>query len=544
MGEAVMADGGAMPVSVAQALVAELARRGTRRIWGVPGGGSSLDIIAALPRHGMQFVLARHESAAAIMAMADAELTGAPGAVLTTKGPGVANAVNGLACAALERAPLVLLSDGFTAGQAGWLTHQRFNQQAATAAVVKGYARAEGVAPAAEIGALLDLAMAAPQGAVHLDLTGEAARRAPGEAAPATPLPPAAADFGDAAALLAQARRPVILVGLEAVEAASAEALRALAEALHCPVLVTYKAKGVLADRHPLHVGIFTGGSLEAAVVGAADLIIQAGLDPVELIVQPWRYRAPILDCAIRPHPVRYAEPSAARHGEIAASLAALLPLARRSDWTAAEIAAHRQAALVALEWHGAGGVSPPDVVRIAQEVARGAGAAPRVTVDAGAHMFSATAFWDCAAPRDLLISNGLASMGFALPAGIACALADPARGALAFTGDGGLMMCIGELATAAEAGAKLVTIVFNDGALSLIDIKQQSRQLPADGVRWGRADFARVAEGFGLAGFRAETPAEYRAALRAAFAHQGPSLIDVRVEPAGYAAQLQAMRG
>ena len=168
----------------------------------------------------------------------------------------------------------------------------------------------------------------------------------------------------------------------------------------------------------------------------------------------------------------------------------------------------------------------------------------PRVAVDAGAHMFSATAFWDCDAPHDLLISNGLASMGFALPAGIAAALHDPARGAIAFTGDGGFMMVAGELATVADSGARLVTIVFNDAALSLIDIKQQSRQLPPEGVRWQRPDFAKVAEGFGVKGFVATTPSEYRAALRAAFAQDGPSLIDVHVDPAGYPAQLQAMRG
>jgi acetolactate synthase-1/2/3 large subunit len=536
-----MPDGGGALRTVAEATLADLARRGTRRIWGVPGGGSSLDLIAGAERFGLRFVLAKHEGAAAMAAIAEAELTGAPGVVLTTKGPGVANALNGLACASLERAPVVLVSDGFTPRQLGWVTHQVFDQRAASAAFVAGYARAEGESPAAEVAALLDLAQRERR-AVHLDLTGEAARRAPGPA-PAAPTPVAdTADVGDAAALLAAARRPVLLVGLEAAEAAPE--LRALAEALGAPVLVTYKAKGVLPDAHPLHAGIFTGGTLEAACVGEADLIVTLGLDPVELILQPWRYRAPVLEVTLRPHPVRYVEPRAALHGRLAASLATLAAVARASTWTAAEIARHRVATLEALAWSGAGGVAPPDVVRIAQEEARAARQAPRVAVDAGAHMFSATAFWQCDSPRDLLISNGLASMGFALPAGIAAALHDPARGAIAFTGDGGLMMVAGELATAADSGAKLVTIVFNDAALSLIDIKQQQRQLPPAGVRWSRPDFARVAEGFGVRGYVATKPAEYRAALRAAFAHDGPCLVDVHVDPAGYPAQLQAMRG
>lgn len=529
--------------TVAEALLAELAGRGTRRIWGVPGGGSSLDLIAGMERFGLSFVLAKHEGAAAMAAVAEAELTGAPGVVLTTKGPGMANALNGLACASLERAPVVLVSDGFTPKQLGWITHQVFDQREASAAFVAGYARADGVAPATEIAVLLDLAQRERR-AVHLDLTGEAARRPPGETPRRALAEDVAPDAGDPEALLAGARRPVIVAGLEAADPGSAAALRVLAEALGAPVLVTYKAKGVLPDAHPLQAGIFTGGSLEAPLVGAADLIVTVGLDPVELILQPWRYAAPVLDVGLRPHPVRYVEPAAALHGGLAPSLARLARVARRSTWEAAEIAQLRAAAQAALGWEGGAGVSPPDAVRLAQHAAREAGRDPRVTVDAGAHMFSATAFWDCAAPRDLLISNGLASMGFALPAGIAAALHDPARGAVCLTGDGGLMMVAGELATAAANGAKLVTVVFNDGALSLIDIKQQQRQLAPEGVRWERPDFARVAEGFGVRAFVARDAGEYRAALAAAFAHDGPSLVDVHVDPAGYPAQLQAMRG
>ncbi|MFM7418243.1 MAG: thiamine pyrophosphate-dependent enzyme [Alphaproteobacteria bacterium] len=345
-----------------------------------------------------------------------------------------------------------------------------------------------------------------------------------------------------ARAMLAAARKPVILAGVEAV--ATAEPLRALVTALGCPALLTYKAKGIIADADPHFVGIFTGGSLEAPCVQDADLIILAGLDPVELILQPWRYKAPVLDIGLRAHPVHYVTPSAALHGALAPAFAALTQTATRSSWTTTEIAQHRDAMRAALTWQGTGGVAPPRIVSLAQEAAHRAGRRPRISVDAGAHMFSATAFWECAAPRDVLISNGLASMGFALPAALAAALENPADGAIAFTGDGGLMMCVAELATAAEAGAPCVTIVFNDGALSLIDIKQQQRQLPPEGVRWARPDFAAIAEGFGAKGFAAATEADYIAALNAAFAHQGPSLIDVMVNPAGYPAQLQAMRG
>lgn len=544
MSQAARAPGADLPTT-AQALLHALARRGTRRIWGVPGGGSSLDLIAGCAAAGLGFVLCRHEGAAAMMAVADAELTGAPGVALTTKGPGLMNAMNGLACATLERAPVMLVSDGFTPAQLGWITHQVFDQRAATAAVVKGYARAKDEDAAGEIEALLDAACADPAGAVHLDLTSAAAKRPAPAPAPRPSAPRAEADVGAVRAMLDRARRPVLVVGLEAARGEAAGAVRALAAALGCPVLTTYKAKGVLPDDDPACVGLFTGGTLEAGCVGAADLILLAGMDPVELILQPWRYAAPVAEVAERAFPIHYARPGATAHGPLAPSLRALAAGARRSSWTAAEVAAHRATMREGLAWPAGGeGVAPPRIVGLVAEAARRAGRHPRATVDAGAHMFSATAFWPCHAPRDLLISNGLASMGFALPAGIAAALHEPARGAIAFTGDGGLMMCVAELATAAEHGARVVTVVFNDGALSLIDVKQQQRQLPAEGVRWGRADFAAVAEGFGARGFRAGTEAELAAALDAAFAHDGPSLVDVRVDPAGYQTQLQAMRG
>lgn len=261
------------------AVLQALAHRGTRRIWGVPGGGSSLDLIRGCEAAGIGFVLCRHEGSAAMMAVADAELTGAPGVVLTTKGPGLFNAMNGAACATLERAPVLLVTDGFTEAQTRWITHQVFDQRLATAAVVKAHARCEGDDPAAEIEALLDAAEAHPRGAVHLDLTSAAAKRVARPAARSAPPEAPMPDLAPLRASLAAARRPVLVLGLEATEAAAE--CRALAEALGCPVLVTYKAKGVLPDAHPQLAGIFTGGTLEAALVGEADLILLAGVDPV-----------------------------------------------------------------------------------------------------------------------------------------------------------------------------------------------------------------------------------------------------------------------
>ncbi|MCZ7564151.1 MAG: thiamine pyrophosphate-binding protein [Burkholderiales bacterium] len=534
------------PKPLVEHLIDALAARGVRRVFGVPGGGSSLDVIAAARSRGIDFVLARQETSAAIMGLATARIEGTPGVALTTVGPGLASAANGLACATLDRAPLLLVSDGLAAEAARFVTHQALDQRALSAPLVKGHARLEVGEDAGVLDRLLDLAMTPPHGAVHVELTGEAARRpveraaAPAAAAPSAPAPAA---IEAARALLACAMRPVLVVGLEACTASAAAAARRLAAVLDCPVLTTYQAKGVIPDTDPRAVGLFTGGTLEAPLVEAADLVVLFGVDPVELIPQPWAYRAPVLELGLTPRQRYYATPAAALYGPLDRCLAELAPRAVPRGWPADTAAAHRRRARARLACAAGDGVSPQRIVEIAQDAAP-SDARPRVTVDAGAHMFSATAFWQCSAPNDLLISNGLATMGFALPAAIAASLADRSRPVVALTGDGGLAMCLGELLTAAERRARVVVVVFNDGALSLIDIKQQARGLPTEGVRWGRADFAGAAAAFGFAVWRARSEREYADAIVSALRTDAPCLIDVRVDPVGYREQLKALRG
>jgi len=541
-----------LPANVADGVVAALASHGVRRIYGLPGGGSSLDLIDAGVRRGVEFVLARHEGAATMMAAADAELSGTLGAVLTTKGPGAANAANGVAHACLDRSPVVAITDGFAPAQLSYITHQVFDQQAMLAPVVKAHGRLEGADAAGELSRLLATALAPRQGPVHIELTGAAARSPmPRAAAAAAARLPRARepDLEAARAALAAAKRPVVVVGLEARGPAASSTFR-LVESLGCPALMTYKAKGIVPDSHPQYAGLFTCGAAEQPVVKRADLIVLIGVDPVEFVLQPWPYSIPVLEIGPVPHPVHYVDAGVRVHGDLASSIDELLPAAGRhgpSAWSLAEIAGLRSEMLASLGYRrrpGGAGLTPEAAVRIASEESGGLARWPRATVDAGAHMFSATAFWPCRAPNDLLISNGLASMGFALPAAIASALHDPRRATIAFTGDGGLMMCLGELATAAQARARIVVIVFNDGSLSLIDIKQQQRKLPAKGVRWKRFDFAAAAKGLGCRGYRAATPTAYRRALRAALRGSGVAVIDVVIDPSGYARQLAAMRG
>ena len=154
-----------MAQTLAQGLAAACRARGVRRAFGVPGGASSLDVIDALAADGIDFVLTHGETAATLMAAVTAELGGAPGVVVTGVGPGAASAVNGAAYAALERAPVLLVTDALAEPAPGHhALHQRFDQRALFAPLVKAYAKPEAGGGLGEIDALLDAAMAHPAG--------------------------------------------------------------------------------------------------------------------------------------------------------------------------------------------------------------------------------------------------------------------------------------------------------------------------------------------------------------------------------------------
>ncbi len=532
--------------NVVEFLISRLKTHGLPRIFGVPGGGSSMDLIDAARRADIPFILTRREDSGAIMAAVTAWLSDAPGLALATKGPGLTSGANGVASACLDRAPVVFVSDGFGADERAYVTHQYFDQVALMDPITKYAGKLDGDDPATEIDSLIATMDQSPKGPAYIELTGAVARRSVDNVAIDTlgkskRAAPVDSDIETAKSMIGAAKRPVIVAGLEALVDKNATAIRGLVEALNAPALVTYMGKGVIPDTDQNFAGIFTGGAVEQGCVGSADLIILAGLDPVELIRKPWSYAAPVLDIAETEHQPHYMTPALGLYGPVAESIDRLSSDLRNSDWSAAEIAAHREHFFAAMTYKERSTLTPVEIVTMANAAFDGR---PRLAVDAGAHMFSAVAFWPANDPYDVLISNGLATMAFAVPAGVAAALHDPVRGAVAMTGDGGLMMCMGELATAAQQQANLTTIVFNDGSLSLIDIKRQEMQLPELGFNWQQPDFATMARGLGCTTWRVETAEEYQMALQGAAETKGPCLIDVVLDPDGYLDQMRSLRG
>ncbi len=539
-----------MGIQAADAIVGALAGAGTRLMFGVPGGGPNLDVVGAATAAGLRFVLAHGETAAAIMAASYADLTGAPGSVLVTRGPGLASAVNGIAHAALDRLPVVVIADTVPAADAGRISHQLIDQAALGRSVAKAARTVGGPHAAQAAESLVREALAAPAGPViatiddsatvddsaALDdnaastvpsrnqestMVDDAAGYGGNEAAEAlAEAPPAAEALAEA---LRTARRPVLLLGSAAI--AHTGAVRKALAGRDIPALHTYRARGILPDDGADAAGLVTGGTMEWPLLDAADLIVGLGVDEAEMIPARWDYAA---------RTILVTGPEGSR-GYFTGATALRLPLERALD-VLARGGGH--------DWPpGTGRAVKADAVRRLLAAASAAPVAPGrlapqqvaaavraetppetiATVDAGAHMLVAMPLWEVPEPRRLLISSGLATMGYALPAAIAAALCAPQVPVVAFTGDGGLGMTLAEVETAVRLGLRIVVVVFNDAALSLIQIKQRpAGQGGQEAVRYRRTDFAAAALAMGAAGDAFGTERDLAAALAARAAPAG----------------------
>jgi acetolactate synthase-1/2/3 large subunit len=340
--------------------------------------------------------------------------------------------------------------------------------------------------------------------------------------------------------MLAASRRPVILAGLGVLwQNASAELVR-LAEQLGAPVLTTSKCKGVIPEDHPLRAGCIIGGLIERKLVMQSDLIIAVGLDSVELQPKPWPYNIPVLALSLSPSLDALVPASPELVGNLKTTLARLTEWTNGgSDWGGKAARTFRDDVTNALNTPSTG-LSPQH----AMEAARAA--LPRDTIatcDAGASRLLVVQKWQSYGPREFLTSNGLGSMGYAVPGALAARLAYPNRPVVAFTGDGGFLMAVAEMQTAIQENLPIIIVVLDDEEIGMIRVKQEIKGIPRYGIKLGGIDWEKLAQSFGADGTVVDTAQGLADALTAALKTGRTTLIAARIDPSGYVAQFNALR-
>jgi acetolactate synthase-1/2/3 large subunit len=527
-------------VTYADVIAKLLADAGIEFIFGMPGSRASVELIEAARKQGVQYVLSNNEAAAAVMAATYGVLQHRPGVCSTGVGPGATNAVNGVAHAYLERAPMLLFTDCYPAEMYRHLPRQRVDQVELFRAVTKGSFPIATDSAERSTRRALQLAMEGRPGPVHLDLPDDVMQHE------ATGLPESipyerwngAADPGHPAlqrlaTTIRQATRPVLVGGLGINRQQSESLLQRMAETLQAPVLLTVSAKGALSDDHALCGGTLMGSEARHELLATSDLIITIGVDVVEFF-EPgtWPYQQKLVNIDMVPHMDGLFQPGQELVGDIRMSLEALHPLlAPCSGWRRDEIAACRQRQRPRVPSRSTG-LLPGVALDILRSTL------PEETIlstDAGQHKVFASRMWTCQQPLSYLTSSGLGTMGVAIPIAITAKLVRPRQPVVALTGDGGFLMRVSELETARRANVPIVVVIFNDGCLNLIKMKQERQGYPVLGSEFAPVDYVRVATGFGFQAACVDSETALHDAMQQAMTSGEPWVIDARIDPAGY---------
>lgn len=528
--------------NVARNVVGALRDMGVRHIFGVPSGGWVDYMEAIRTTDGIDFVLASHEGGAGFMADICGRLTGVPGVCFGTFGPGATNLATGVGGATLDRSPMIALTDEMPVSLRGRTVQMAIDHQALFAPLTKATMRIEADRAVATLADAARIALSGRPGAVHVGLpqgmSAEAVEAATlGAIAPDPLAAPAPADIDRLVAAFAAAEKPVLAIGLGAVHAKVQDRIVALAERFGVPVLLTPMAKGMMAEVHPNYAGVLFHAlsDMVGKTHAEADLVVAIGYDPVEFNYESWMKDGLALasidvasaDIDRDKHPV-----AADVVGAIAPALDALLALpAAKKSWDLAALA-ERKAAMFAKLAGRDGRFGPCAALDVLRDVLPDDGI---MTCDVGAHTHLIGQHWRTPKPGTQIMTNGWSAMGFGLPAAIAAKLCRPDTPVCCVLGDGGFLMTVGELATAVREKLPLVIVVFTDNDLALIRIKQERKQNPIYGTPVRAEGTIGGPSLFGVPVAVARDPAEFRAALEAGFAADGPAIVEALLDSREY---------
>lgn len=529
----------------ADIVVRTLEQRGVKWVFGIPG--AKIDkVFNTLEDSSIDTVVCRHEQNAAFIAGGVGRMTGKAGVAIATSGPGVSNLVTGLATASTEGDPVVALGGAVALSERLKQTHQSMDSVGLCRPVTKFSAEVGSPESTAEI--LVNAFRAAETGrpgAAFVSLPKDVmAKPAECELLPQSEYlslgPADGKAIEEAARLLKNASRPVVLLGLLASKPENAVAIRQLLESETLPVVGTFQAAGAV----PLNLFRNFGGRVGLIanqpadrILESADLVVCIGFDPVEYDPALWNKgrRRPIIHIdVVRADIDNCYNPAVELLGDIAATVSALMPFVSKCCPESEirqlldQIAEDRTRLAIACNQMNGTPIHPLRLVSEIQQILT-----PDVTLcsDMGSfHIWLARHLYSFRA-RQVLISNGQQTLGVALPWAIAATLVRPAEKVLSISGDGGFLFSGMELETAVRLKSHLVHMIWIDGAYDMVAVQEVQKYGRFSGTSFGAVDPVKYAEAFGARGFMIRSPDQISSVLKQAFDTPGPVLVGVHVD-------------
>ncbi|RME21007.1 MAG: acetolactate synthase large subunit [Candidatus Zixiibacteriota bacterium] len=523
--------------------VKALENEGVRYIFGIPGE-ENIDFLEALRKSSIEFILTRHEQGAGFMADVYGRLTGKAGVCLSTIGPGATNLLTAVADANLDRSPLVAIT-----GQADTLRmHKESHQYIDIVSMFRPVTKWNTSIPRADVVAeavrkAFKIAEAEKPGATHLEFPENVAEeecRDPFVFEPRKVRRPAPDHkaVAQACALINAARKPIVLAGNGTVRKRATAQLRAFLDKTGLAVCNTFMGKGAAGikyERNLYTIGLQARDYVTCALE-EADLVICIGYDIVEYSPRFWNPDGDkkIIHIDFEQAEVDYwYHPEVELVGDIAGSLWAINEqLGDDFDRSKGDFAdKHRERVLAMIHEYDNDTSFPYKPQKILHDIRQGMRAEDILISDVGAHKMWIARMYLVYAPNTCLISNGFATMGIALPGGIAAKLACPDSNVLTISGDGGFLMNIQELETAVRLGTPTVNMIWTDGTFGLIEWHQRKKFGEAFGTKFGNPDWVALAESFGAVGIQVREGDNLTEVLKKAFTYDKPVVIACPVD-------------
>ncbi len=535
--------------AVVMQILESLAEAGVDKIFGIAGGGPTADMVSLAPRVGIDFVLTQHETSAVITAGIYGQMKGTVGVAVSAIGPGVSNFANGTAQAWCDRLPVLMFADRYSGGVHEVALRQQFDHLAFMKPITKAQIVLHEDTFMTGMRRAVRTALSERQGPVFIDFPGNVAnkqvpqqvyrlKKAGGNNDAGALI--AEADLKTAAKRLSRSKNPLILAGIGAMNLKPGVLAR-LAAAYKAPVLTSPKAKGAIATNDPWCAGVFMGGKLEQVLLDRADTIFFVGYDPVELLPKPWSMSTFVVSLDTVVNNEQTFRSDIELTGEMGDATVRLARAASgvASTWNKQEVDDFKRHVTKAIDVK-VKGMSPNAVILATRK------ATPKdaiMVTDVGANKLLVVELWETYKANDFLMSNGLATMGYCLPAAIAAKMAHPDRPVVCLCGDAGFMMRLPELMTVRALKQKIVFVIFADDGHSLILSKQEIKGLPRYGMEFPRPNYQAMAKTFGMNGVTVADPVALRQAIGAALKHDTSTIIEARIDPSGYARVFDIIR-
>ena len=514
-------------------------------VFGIPG--AKIDgVFDTLEDKGPQLIVTRHEQNAAFMAQAIGRLTGEPGVVIATSGPGASNLATGLVTATAEGDPVLAITGQVKRSDLLKLTHQSMDNAALFNPITKYSAEIQDPENISEsIANAYRMAKTAKHGASFIsipqDVTDSLVQSEAIKPLTAPKLGSASKEtILNLAQRIQEAQLPTLLVGMRASSEKETQAIRRLVKKTGLPVVETFQGAGIISRELEEHffgrVGLFRNQPGDM-LLKRSDLVIAIGYDPIEYEARNWNAEKDARVIVVDEVPAeidQFLQPEEELIGNIASTLDLLTDAITEYDISAdaRDYLTTLQKTLnqrdVAPQRENDGRVHPLEVINTLQEKVTDE---MTIAVDVGSLYIWMARHFRSYEPRHLLFSNGMQTLGVALPWAISAALVRPNTQIFSISGDGGFLFSGQDLETAVRLKLNIIQLIWNDGAYNMVEFQEEMKYGRAAAVHFGPVDFVQYAESFGAKGLRATSQAELDQALEEALKTDGPVVIDIPID-------------